>query len=236
MILTEDLQVCCVGHSFGPKPDGLGGPAAYYVQDFLVDQSQSTGGGAFMADPIQFDLTRSTGYRYRISAACGKHFVVNLPAGATNAYFSGYLGRHQINPPGGVFAELTPQLSYEGLVGAPPTLTYNEFFITQGDNSALEFDFNGPVTTNFEFKSMALRAHFSRAFDSGAKWYNPLSGAVPIGAKDIYPKSETFVMFGYDTSNPVDPGPFVSLSSQPHVAASPGVATVSGISGLKPKP
>ena len=56
-----------------------------------------------MADPIQFDLTQSSGYSFNILAACGKRFHVNLPSNVTNASFSAYLGRQEINPPSGIF-------------------------------------------------------------------------------------------------------------------------------------
>ena len=62
-ILSEDIFVCCIGHAFGEVPPTMLPPGAqpiYFVTDFLIDQSQSTGGGSFLADPIQFDLTQST--------------------------------------------------------------------------------------------------------------------------------------------------------------------------------
>ena len=100
-ILSEDIYVCCIGHAFGQVPPEPGADPAYFVNDFLVDQSESTGGGSFLADPIQFDLTQSTGYMYRILASCGKQVKINLPANVTGAYFSAWLGRQETNPPGG---------------------------------------------------------------------------------------------------------------------------------------
>src|SRR5713101_2379191 len=73
-ILTEEINVCCVGHVFGKLPVLPGQSGGHFVQDFLVDQSQSTGGGARMVDPVQFDLTQSPGYVFRIQASCGKRF------------------------------------------------------------------------------------------------------------------------------------------------------------------
>lgn len=211
-ILSEDIYVCCIGHAFGIVPNE-GGPlreAVYFVQDFLVDQSQSTGCGSFLTDPIQFDLTQSRGYMYQIFGSCGKKVRVDLPSNVTSAYLGFELGR-KANSSGGYFSVTTSQVSYEGLIGAPPTITYNNFYITQADNSALLFEIEGELTSSFQFESIGLQADFTRAFDDGAKWYSPLSYAVPFGTKDIYPKSETFVLFGYQTSDPVDPGPFVTL-------------------------
>ena len=49
-----------------------------------------------MADPIQFDLTRSTGYVFWILASCGKQLRISLPANVASAYFSAYLGRQGV--------------------------------------------------------------------------------------------------------------------------------------------
>jgi hypothetical protein len=211
-ILGEDLYVCCIGHAFGQIPPEPGIPPRFFVTDFLVDQSQSTGGGARMADPIQFDLTQSSGYSFNILAACGKRFHVNLPSNVTNASFSAYLGRQEINPPSGIFTPLPDQVTFENLVGQSPTITYNNFSITHASNSALFFEIEGQVSSSLQFSGINFSAYFTRTIDAGAKWYNPLSYAVPFGTKDIYPKSETFVIFGYQTDNSKDPGPFVSLA------------------------
>jgi hypothetical protein len=212
--LSEELYVCCIGHAFGQAPPSLelGEDPVYFVQDFLVDQSQSTGGGSFMADPIQFDLTLSAGYVFRILASCGKQLRISLPANVASAYFSACLGRQEVNPPGGVFSATTAQVTFQGLAGTPPTITYNNFSVTQADNSALLFDIEGEIASSVQFDGIIFQANFSRAIDPGAKWYDPLSYAVPFGTADIYPKSETFVLFGYQTSDPVDPGPFVTLA------------------------
>lgn len=214
-LLTEDLYVCCIGHAFGQIPPETQPPGAkpvYFVTDFLVDQSQSTGGGAKMTDPIQFDLTRSSGYTFQLLAACGKLIQVNLPDNVTTANFSAYLGRQQINPPSGIFTPLPDQVTFQGLIGAPPALTYNNFSITQADNSAIIFEIEGQVTSSLQFSGINFSAFFTRTVDAGAKWYSPLSYAVSIGTKNIYPKSETFVCFGYQSDEPRDPGPFVTLA------------------------
>jgi len=213
-ILSEEIYVCCIGHAFGQVPSIIpGAPPVYFVHDFLVDQSQSTGGGASLVDPIQFDLTQSAGYMYQISSTCEKHVHVHPPASAIRAYFVAFLGRQQTSPSlGGYFDQSAAQVSFQGLVGAAPNLTYNSFFITHADNSALMWEIEGEVTARLRFDAITLQANFSRAFDPGAKWYSPLSYAVPLGTKDIWPKSETFVLFGYQTSDSVDPGPFVKIS------------------------
>lgn len=210
--LTENLSVYGLGHVFGEVPlEDPSRPPMYFVSDFLVDQSQSTGGGAFMESPIQFDLTLSQGYAYQIAAPSGKRFHVNPPANVT-ASFSAWLGRQQIaSSLSGFFDPMLAQVSFENLVGTSPTLTYSTFSLTHADNSALLFEVEGETTSSLKFDSLILSAKFTRAIDPGAKWYRPLSYAVPFGTKDIYPASETFVLFSYQTKNSVDPGPFVTI-------------------------
>lgn len=211
---SEDITVHTIGHAFGKVPPAVepGGKTVYFVNDFLIDQSQSTGGGSFLADPIHFDLTKRSGYRYQILSHATKHFLVNLPSNVSSIYFSAFLGRIQTNAvQGGSFSSITAQVSFQGLVGTPPNLTYDNFFITQANNQALLFEIEGEITSALQFDAIVIQTAFSRAFDPGAKSYDPLSYAVPLGTHEIYPKSETFVLFGYQTSDAIDPGPFVTL-------------------------
>jgi hypothetical protein len=69
--VAENIVVTSIGHAFGPIPPAAPGPKRYFVQDFLLDQSQSTGGGAAMQDPVQFDLSAAYGYRFSITAPPG---------------------------------------------------------------------------------------------------------------------------------------------------------------------
>ena len=82
-VLGEDITVASVGHAFVQVPASLLDPESkptYLVTDFLVDQSQSTGGGGAQQDPVQMDLTQSPGYNFNVLAPAGKHFSVKLPA------------------------------------------------------------------------------------------------------------------------------------------------------------
>jgi hypothetical protein len=89
--ISEEFDICCVGHNFFKIPQPLG--EGYVVQDYLLDQTQLTHGGAHMVDPLQLDLTQSSGYAFHLRAACGKRFHVRLPKGVTELGFSAYLGR-----------------------------------------------------------------------------------------------------------------------------------------------
>ena len=215
VILRENIEVSSIGHAFGEVPElPPDGPPTYFVHDFLVDQSQSTGGGSALADPIKFDLTTGTAYQYHLSLRQHKHVNVNLPLSVMNAYFSAWLGRQETSGSGGgFFSQTSAQVIFHRLVGTAPRLTYNSFFVTQSNNSALLFEIEGQMTSSFQFHGINLRGDYlPRSFDPGVKSYDPLSYAVPLGTKSIYPKSEVFVLFGYHTTDSVDPGPFVTLA------------------------
>ncbi len=214
-ILTEDIAVCSIGHAFGESdfPGLSGEEPTYYVSDFLIDQSQSTVGGSMMTDPIQFDLVATTAYRYRISAPFGKKIHVNIPKGVNNVYFSLDMGRNNITHAPADYFDASPALiTFNGLVGPAPTITYNEFFITHQSNRAIEFVIQGEAGASFAFDRLTIVGRYAhRTFDPGAKWYEPLSYSVPFGTQSIWPKSETHLHFSYSTTQNHDPGRFVTI-------------------------
>jgi hypothetical protein len=209
--IIENLVVTSIGHAFGQIPPVVPGPKLYFVQDFLVDQSQSTGGGAMMQDPLQFDLSAAYGYRYNVTAPSGMKFQVKAPPGAEQLSFSAYLGRAWLNMGSGIFDASAGLTQFVLATGPNPVLTYNTFFITHGNNQALTFEVEASWQ-DFSFSAFATEQTFSpRTQDPGAKWYKPLSYALPLGITSAPPGSETFVLFQCVLTTPVDPGRFVTL-------------------------
>jgi hypothetical protein len=187
---------------------------SYFVHDFLVDQSQSTDGGSALVDPIQFSLDNNASYRYVLQAPAGKSFLVELPTSVSSFYFSAWLGRQiTTGPSGGVFTSGSAKITFAALSGMSPQISYNNFSITQSNNDAIIFEIEGTATSSFGFASLTIEGDYAqRALDPGPKSYDPLSYAVPLGTKSIYPKSETFVLFGYHTAQKTDPGRFVRIA------------------------
>jgi hypothetical protein len=195
------------------------GPKHYIAQDFLVDQSQSTGGGAMMQDPTQFDLSAAYGYRYSVNAPPGMWLQVKAPPDAVQVGFSAFLGRAWLNLMSGFFDQFAAVTQFVGSSGPSPILTYNAFFISHGNNQALNFEVEG-TWQDFWFSSFVTEQSFSpRTEDPGAKWYRPLSYGVPFGVKSAPSEAETFVLFQSVSTTPEDPGPLVTL-----VPLSPDVA------------
>lgn len=209
--IVENIVVTSLGHAFGPVPTDGPGPKRYFVQDFLVDQSQSTGGGAVLQSPLQFDLSASYGYRYSVTAPSGMRFQVKAPAGAAALSFSAFLGRAWEDLMGGTLDQSPAVSQFAGVTGPAPVLAYNSFFISDGNNQALTFEVEG-TCQDFWFSAFVTEQSFPpRTQDPGAKWYRPLSYAVPFGVTSAPPGSETFLVFQSTLSEPVDPGPFVTL-------------------------
>lgn len=217
--ITETLIVTSIGHTFGSIAPIGHGPTYYFAQDFLVDQSQSTGGGALMQDPMQFDPSAAYGYRYRVNAPSGMWFQVKAPPDAMQVSFNACLGRAWLNLMSGLFDQFAAVTQFMGSSGPSPVLTSNSFFISHGNNQALNFEVEG-TCQDFSFASFVTEQSFApRTEDPGAKWYRPLSYAVPYGVKSPPDGSETFVLFQSVSTTPEDPGPFVTL-----VPLSPDVA------------
>ena len=108
--------------------------------------------------------------------------------------------------------QTSANIQFENLTGTSPQITYNSFFISQNNNEAISFEIEGDLSSSLGFASITIQAQYApRTFDPGGKWYDPLSYGVPFGTKSIYPDSETFVLFQYNTPHDVDPGRFVSI-------------------------
>jgi hypothetical protein len=102
--------------------------------------------------------------------------------------------------------------TFVGLSGPSPVLTYNEFFVTDGNNQALTFEIEGSCEAFSFTKFTCQQISSPRTMDPGSKWYTPLSYAVPYGiTAPVANDSETFVMFSATTTDAVDPGPIVTL-------------------------
>src|SRR5206468_1223078 len=75
------IEVSTVGHSFfnpnGPVPEPQ---MSRVVSDFLIDQDQSSGGGALLA-PVSVNWDTNNQFKLTVSAPRGMKFLVRVPAG-----------------------------------------------------------------------------------------------------------------------------------------------------------
>jgi hypothetical protein len=138
-------------------------------------------------------------------------FQVKAPPGAEEVLVSAQLGRAWVNLTGGFFDGFAALTQFAVDSGPSPVLTYNSFSISHGTNQALLFEVEG-TCQDFSFSAFVTEQSFSpRTQDPGARWYRPLSYAMPFGVKSAPSGSETFLLFHCTLSTPVDPGPFVTL-------------------------
>lgn len=206
--IRETLIPCCIGHTFTKHPDFPGAPVGYVIQDFLVDSSGLSGGGAEMEPVLQVGLNESKKAEYIIKPGkCKNIFEVKTLKG-TICYFSSYLGRQSIQPLGGFYDAYPATIVFNGLSGAPPVITYSWFFIQNGRNDAFHFVMQGNSTGNFSFKSISISARYpQRSFLPEVYFYKPKSYAAPFGLG----VTACYFMFGCNTPSSKDPGPIVRL-------------------------
>ena len=213
-VITEEFDICCVGHNFFPLPSDVlhpSEPMRYVVQDYLLDQSRRTGAGAAMVERTQADFTASVGYAFQLRASCGKAFHVKPPVGVAAVSFVAYLGRQAVSPTSDVFDLHSATVTFDILTGAPPRLDYATLGISKVTNTELLFTTYGQLTAACSFSKLTINGSYpARAHDPGVKWYKPLSYADPLGPLSTG-ESPTFVMFSYITENPSDPGRFVAI-------------------------
>ncbi|MFM9910184.1 MAG: hypothetical protein ACKVOW_12580 [Chitinophagaceae bacterium] len=206
--IRETLIPCCIGHTFTKYPGFPGEPVRYVIQDFLVDSSGISGGGAPMEPIIQVGLNESIKAVYSIKTGkCKNRFEVIPPKGALCS-FSSYLGRQSIHPHSGFYDAYPATIVFNGLSGTAPVINYCWFFIQNGRNDAFHFVIQGNVTGTISFDSISVYAMYPhRNFLPVISFCKPLSYAAPFGLG----VTACYFLFGYSTTSSNDPGPLVRL-------------------------
>jgi hypothetical protein len=84
------------------------------------------------------------------------------------------------------------------------------FGITHATNAAVIAQVQANVSAGFEFSRVTIGGSYpTRANLPSIAPYSPLSYAVPFGINSS--QGVPFLMFSYMTTNPTDPGRFVSI-------------------------
>lgn len=184
------------------------GPAR--VSDFLVDQSQDSGGGALLPS-VQVNFDTNDQFELTIAAPPGEQFAVQVPPGQAVSLIG---DMEWYNAYSGSSDDGTTTVSFAGLSGTAPDLgpltavlsPQHSFF---GYNN-LE---SNPFTNDFSFTSMTL------------------TGTVPalnlgLGLLAYTPDSGSSLAFSYATTATNDPGPFVTLEAVSSLNISAGLLGV----------
>ena len=207
----EFIKLRRVGHTFTQLPHlNPNLPKRYIVQDFILDQTGTSGGLCKMVDLISLNFNDYNGYRFSIIPK-GYNGIKVAPPLNTTAYFGVGLGREQVDFNVSDFYDAIPtSVSFSMLNGAAPILNYNEGSITHATNSSLKFDIEGAFTNTFTFYQLDIKAFYgTRNLLPGTAQYKPHFPAIPFGLHG--PRPISYVLFSYTTYDPIDPGPFVSL-------------------------
>lgn len=212
--IIETIYFSRVGHTFkqvtGP-PFPPGSPPRYLVQDFLLDQTGTSGADGKMRATKSFDLTTAVSYQfYVLPKNPNKRIKVVMPP-STRGFFSFEVGRRFINAVSDYSDQSAAFSDFINPGSPPPAFTYNSFFIGHNTNHWINFRVMADVFSTFDFSGFRTYGIYpTRSFDPGLKLYKPFSWSVPNNLQSI--SGVPHLMFSYWTTNSVDPGPFVFLS------------------------
>ena len=206
------VEVPTIGHTFVPplRPIPLdlnpivpiiGSPwsSKYQVNDFLVDQRRGSRGGGVTA-PVSANFATNNQFMLTIAAPPGEKFHVHVPAGQVvmmNAFLD-----WQENPLiFGVGAFGSIAISFANLEGTPPGSYFDSSFLSP---TALSFGFDifdsMPIANDISFSAITLLATV------------PETNMV-AGPAYYVPYAYNAFKFYYTTTQPNDPGPFITLDS-----------------------
>jgi hypothetical protein len=200
MVNLGTVVTPAIGHEFFSfNLPGMPLPFPPRVVDLLVDQSQTSGGGALLPS-VQVNFDTNDQFELTIAAPPGEQFAVNVPPGLS-AFLVGDLEWYAAYS--GSTDDGTTTVSFAGLSGTAPDLGPQTAVLSP---QHCFFGYNNldstPFTNDFSFTSMTL------------------TGTVPslnlgLGSFAYTPDAGSSLGFSYVTTTTNDPGPFVSLVAAP---------------------
>jgi hypothetical protein len=208
--IVETVFFSRVGHTFKKIPQ-VGGPTLYAVQDFLLDQTGTSGADGAMSASKAFDLTTAVSYRVNVLPKDRTKRIKVVPPATGPAFFGMNVGRRFISAVSDYYDQYVSSSFFVNLLGLTPVLSYNSFFIGHNTNHWIQFTVMADIAAPIEFSGFTTYGVYPpRSFDPGAKSYIPFSTSVPFNLPS--PNGVPHLMFAYATTDPVDPGPFVSMA------------------------
>ncbi|MBK7853997.1 MAG: hypothetical protein IPJ79_03025 [Bacteroidetes bacterium] len=202
-----------IGHTHFKIPNPHSNQKKYMVQDFIFEETQTTGAVNSFDKLKQFSLNTTNQYALSFFADMDKSFVVKIPPNGTKGFFSINVGRQlantQLAQPG-FYDSYSAILKIGRLQGNAPVITYNHFAIQNGYNGAVKLDVSGEFSTGFTFGNITIEGFFpSRMVLPSFEDYSLFSHAAPYGIQSN--NSVAYAMFGYATDEATDPGPIIYL-------------------------
>jgi len=200
MVNLGTVVASSIGHEFfSLNLPGIPPPISPIVYDFLVDQTQTTGGGAVLPS-VQANFDTNNQFELTIAAPPGMRFAVHVPPGQSVSmvgdlrWYASYSGSG---------SDGTMTVSFAGLSGSAPDLGPLTAVLSP-QHSFFGYDnlYSNPFTNDFSFTSMTL------------------TGTVPslnlgLGSLAYTPDTDSRLGFSHVTTATNDPGPFVSFETAP---------------------
>ena len=202
VVSAGSTTVNSIGHSFQPpRVDPINGPQPGVVTDFLIDQAQNVGGGAVLPN-VLLNLDTGTVVSHKVQASAGKHFQVNLPAGALSSEFSGFMRWEATLPPFGSGVGFGTSQTFENLTGIAPVINPFGGGVSDGSNDWFQFSPTSPNLHSFGFSAVTYQTT-----------YNARSLGLPVF--EYFPTADSNLFFSYTTNSTTDPGRFVTIVPEP---------------------
>jgi hypothetical protein len=193
-VIIPAIEVTDIGHLF--NTDGAtNGPRSSLVQDLLIDQNRSSGGGAELPD-ISVNWDTNSQFAITVAAPAGRKFAVEVPAGASVG-FAGYLWWESTH--GGFSPSGTAAVHFENLEGMAPDFSGATTVLSDSHGFFGFQNLEGTrVSNRFAFTSMTLTGFVRPAFTGN-------------GSEDYIPHLESVLRLFYSTTETNDPGNFVFI-------------------------
>jgi len=190
------VEVSTIGHTlFSPPSMSPTNNARTTVVDHLIDQNQSSGGGALLPN-VAVNWDTNSQFKLTVAAPAGHKFLVNAPAGR-GVRFGGYLWWESTR--GGFSGSGTVVASYAGLEGSAPEFSASDSVLSDSHGFFGFMDLDGTSVTNaFAFSSITLTAMVAPQYTGN-------------GTENYIPHLESAMTLYYFATEPGDPGPFVSI-------------------------
>ena len=117
---------------------------------------------------------------------------------------------HPSNGGPGVYDVYPAAVSFLGLTGTAPLITYANFFISKAVNNSYYVYITGEFTKNFTFTNIEIICSYpARTFKPPFDFYKLLSYSTPFTIPAA--SNANYALFGYDSPNGTDLGPIVTL-------------------------
>jgi hypothetical protein len=205
MVNLGTVVASSIGHEFFSwSLPGILPPIPPTVDDFLVDQTQTTGGGAVLPS-VQVNFDTNNQFELTIAAPAGMQFAVHVPPDQSVSL----VGDLQWDATGGgSSSDGATTVSFAGLSGTAPDLgSLTAVLSPQHNFFGYNNLYSNPFTNSFSFTSMTL------------------TGTVPslnlgLGSLTYTPETDSRLGFSHSTTATNDPGPFVSLEAAPPLGIS----------------